>query len=32
MMLGLLISCYATGTFFSRGIERLTYENVAVRY
>ena len=31
MMLGLLIFCYATGTFSSRRIERLTYENVAVR-
>jgi transposase len=31
MMLGLLIYCYATGTFSSRRIERLTYENVAVR-
>ncbi len=31
MMLGLLIFCYATGTFSSRAIERLTYENVAVR-
>lgn len=32
MMLGLLIYCYATGTFSSRRIERLTYENVAVRF
>jgi transposase len=32
MMLGLLIYCYATGTFSSRRIETLTYENVAVRY
>jgi transposase len=32
MMLGLLIYCYATGTFSSRRIERLTHENVAVRY
>jgi|TARA_B110000196_G_scaffold296960_1_gene287693 transposase len=32
MMLALLIHCYATGTFSSRRIERLTYENVAVRY
>ena len=32
MMLGLLIYCYATGTFASRRIETLTYENVAVRY
>jgi transposase len=31
MMLALLIYCYATGTFSSRRIERLTYENVAVR-
>ena len=31
-MLGLLIYCYATGTFASRRIETLTYENVAVRY
>ena len=30
MMLGLLIYCYATGTFGSRRIERLTHENVAV--
>jgi transposase len=28
----LLIYCYATGTFSSRRIETLTYENVAVRY
>ena len=32
VMLGLLIYCYATGTFSSRRIETLTYENVAVRY
>lgn len=32
MMLGLLIYCYSTGTFSSRRIETLTYENVAVRY
>jgi transposase len=32
MMLALLIYCYATGTFSSRRIETLTYENVAVRY
>jgi transposase len=32
MMLGLLIYCYATGTFSSRRIETLTYENVAVRF
>jgi transposase len=32
MMLGLLIYCYATGTFSSRRIETLTFENVAVRY
>jgi len=31
MMLGLLIYCYANGVFSSREIERLTYENVAVR-
>src|SRR5258708_11793183 len=31
MMLGLLLYCYATGTFSSRRIERLTHENVAVR-
>ena len=30
-MLGLLIYSYATGTFSSRRIETLTYENVAVR-
>lgn len=29
MMLGLLIYCYATGTFSSRRIEALTYKNVA---
>jgi transposase len=32
MMLGLLIYCYATGTFSSRRIETQTYENIAVRY
>lgn len=32
MMLGLLIYCYATGTFGSRRIERRTYDDVAVRY
>ena len=32
MMLGLLIYSYATGSFSSRRIETLTYENVAVRY
>jgi transposase len=32
MMLGLLIYSYATGTFSSRRIETLTYENIAVRY
>ena len=32
MMLGLLIYCYATGTFASRRVETLTYENVAVRF
>lgn len=32
MMLGLLIYCYATGTFASRRIETLTYENLAVRF
>jgi hypothetical protein len=31
MMRGLLIYGYATGTFSSRRIERLTHENVAVR-
>jgi transposase len=31
MRLGLLIYCYASGTFSSRRIERLTHENVAVR-
>jgi transposase len=31
MMLGLLIYCYATGTFSSRQIERATYTDVAVR-
>lgn len=31
LMLGLLVYCYATGTFSSRRIETLTYENVAVR-
>lgn len=32
MMLGLLIYCYATGTFSSRAIERATYTDVAVRF
>ena len=32
MMMGLLIYSYATGTFSSRRIEKLTYENVAVRF
>jgi transposase len=32
MMLGLLIYCYATGTFSSRRIERATFDSVAVRY
>jgi len=32
LMLGLLVYCYATGTFSSRRIERLTYDSVAVRY
>lgn len=32
MMLGLLIYCYATGTFSSRRIEIQTYENIAVRF
>ncbi len=32
MMLGLLIYCYATGTFSSRRIETQTYENIAVRF
>lgn len=32
MMMGLLIFCYATGTFSSRKIERLSHESVAVRY
>lgn len=32
MMLGLLIYCYATGTFSSRKIEMLTHDSVAVRY
>jgi hypothetical protein len=31
MMLALLVYSYATGTFSSRRIEKLTYENVAVR-
>ena len=31
MMLGLLIYCYASGMFSSRVIERMSYENVAVR-
>jgi transposase len=32
MMLGLLIYCYAQGTFSSRQIERATYQNISVRY
>jgi transposase len=32
MMLGLLIYSYATGTFSSRKIEKLTYENLAARF
>ena len=32
MMLGLLVYSYAVGVFSSRKIERLTYENVSVRY
>jgi transposase len=32
MMLGLLIYCYATGTFSSRKIEQLSHDSVAVRY
>jgi len=32
MLLGLLIYCYATGTFASRRIEALTFQHVAVRY
>lgn len=32
MMMGLLIYSYATGTFSSRRIEKLTHENVAVRF
>lgn len=32
MMLGWLIYCYSTGTFTSRRIETLIYENVAVRF
>jgi transposase len=32
MMLGLLVYSYATGTFSSRRIEKLTYENLAVRF
>jgi transposase len=31
MMPGLLIYCYAAGTFSSRKIERLTYDSAAVR-
>lgn len=31
-MMGLLIYSYATGTFSSRRIEKLTHENVAVRF
>ncbi|GDY24050.1 hypothetical protein LBMAG56_53970 [Verrucomicrobiota bacterium] len=32
MMLGLVIYCYATGTFSSRAIERATFTDVAVRF
>lgn len=32
LLLGLLIYCYATGTFSSRRIEALTYSHVSVRY
>lgn len=32
MLLGLLLYCYATGTFSSRAIERATYTDVAVRF
>ncbi|HTZ19809.1 MAG TPA: transposase, partial [Opitutaceae bacterium] len=32
MMLALLIYCYATGVFSSRKIERLTHQDVSVRY
>lgn len=32
MMLGLLIHSYATGVFSSRKIERLTYQDLSVRY
>jgi transposase len=32
MMLGLVIYCYATGTFSSRAIERATHTDVAVRF
>ena len=32
MMLGLVIYCYATGTFGSRAIERATHTDVAVRF
>jgi transposase len=32
MMLGLLVYCYAQGTFSSRQIERATYQNLSVRY
>jgi transposase len=32
MMLGLLIYSYSSGTFSSRRIETLTFENVAVRF
>jgi transposase len=32
MMLALLVYSYATGVFSSRKIERLTYDNVSVRY
>jgi transposase len=32
MMLGLLIYCYANGIFSSRQIEKVTYQNISVRY
>jgi transposase len=32
MLLGLLIHCYANGVFSSRQIERLTHQNVTVRF
>jgi transposase len=32
MLLGLLLYCYASGTFSSRQIERATYTDVAVRF